>query len=46
MARLVETQLKAVRQSRNNADEVSNADAFNVMNGVRSAPGYGENSAL
>ena len=42
----LETQLKAVRQSRKNADEVSNEDALNVVNGVRSAPGYGENSAL
>ncbi len=42
----LETQLKAARQTRRNADEVSNADALNVVNGVRSAPGYGENSAL
>ena len=43
---VLETQLKAVRQSRKNADEVSNEDALNIVNGVRSAPGYGENSAL
>lgn len=42
----LETQLKATRQSRRNADAVSNEDALNVVNGVRSAPGYGENSAL
>ena len=42
----LETQLKATRQSRNNADVVSNVEALNVVNGVRSAPGYGENSAL
>jgi hypothetical protein len=40
------TQLKAARQSRNNADAVSNDAALNVVNGVRSAPGFGENSAL
>ena len=38
----LETQLKAARQSRNNADAVSN----DAVNGVRSAPGFGENSAL
>ena len=42
----LETQLKAARQSRRNADEVSNDDALNIVNGVRSAPGFGENSAL
>lgn len=42
----LETQLKAARQSRNNADAVSNDAALNVVNGVRSAPGFGENSAL
>ena len=42
----LETQLKATRQSRRNADEVSNEDALNIVNGVRSAPGFGENSAL
>ena len=42
----LETQLKATRQSRRNADAVSNEDALNVVNGVRSAPGYGEKSAL
>ena len=40
------TQLKAARQSRKNADVVSNDDALNIVNGVRSAPGFGENSAL
>ena len=40
------TQLKAARQSRKNADAVSNDDALNIVNGVRSAPGFGENSAL
>ena len=40
------TQLKAARQSRKNADAVSNEDALNIVNGVRSAPGFGENSAL
>ena len=42
----LETQLKAARQSRKNADAVSNEDALNIVNGVRSAPGFGENSAL
>ena len=42
----LETQLTAVRQSRKNADIISNDDAFNIVNGVRSAPGFGENSAL
>ena len=42
----LETQLKAARQSRKNADAVSNDDALNIVNGVRSAPGFGENSAL
>ena len=42
----LETQLKAARQSRKNADVVSNDDALNIVNGVRSAPGFGENSAL
>jgi len=42
----LETQLKAARQSRNNADVVSTENALNVVNGVRSAPGFGENSAL
>ena len=42
----LETQLKAARQSRRNADVVSNDDALNIVNGVRSAPGFGENSAL
>ena len=42
----LETQLKAARQSRRNADIISNDDAFNIVNGVRSAPGFGENSAL
>jgi len=42
----LETQLKAARQNRNNADVVSNEEALNVVNGVRSTPGYGENSAL
>ena len=42
----LETQIKATRQSRKNADAVSNEDALNVVNGVRSTPGYGENSAL
>jgi len=42
----LETQLTAARQSRRNADAVSNEDALNIVNGVRSAPGYGENSAL
>ena len=42
----LETQIKATRQSRRNADAVSNEDALNVVNGVRSTPGYGENSAL
>ena len=42
----LETQLKAARQSRVNADTVSNENALNVVNGVRSAPGFGENSAL
>ena len=42
----LETQLKAVRQSRKNADIISNDDALNIVNGVRSAPGFGENSAL
>ena len=42
----LETQLKAARQSRRNADDVSNDDALNIVNGVRSAPGFGENSAL
>ena len=42
----LETQLKAARQSRKNADTVSNDDALNIVNGVRSAPGFGENSAL
>ncbi len=40
------TQLKAARQSRKNADGLSNQDALNIVNGVRSAPGFGENSAL
>jgi hypothetical protein len=42
----LDTQLKAARQSRNNADVVSSENALNVVNGVRSAPGFGENSAL
>ena len=42
----LETQLKAARQSRKNADVISNEDALNIVNGVRSAPGFGENSAL
>ncbi len=42
----LETQLKAARQSRKNADGLSNQDALNIVNGVRSAPGFGENSAL
>ena len=42
----LETQLKAARQSRRNADVVSNDDALNIVNGVRSAPGFGESSAL
>ena len=42
----LETQLKAARQSRKNADAISNDDALNIVNGVRSAPGFGENSAL
>ena len=42
----LETQLKAARQSRKNADAVSNEDALNIVNGVRSAPGFGENSAI
>ena len=42
----LKTQLTAARQSRNNADVISNDDAFNIVNGVRSAPGFGENSAL
>lgn len=42
----LETQLSAARQSRKNADVVSNDDALNIVNGVRSAPGFGENSAL
>lgn len=42
----LETQLKAARQTRTNADVVSNDAAFSVVNGVRSTPGFGENSAL
>lgn len=42
----LETQLKAASQPRKNADVVSNDDAFNVVSGVRGAPGFGENSAL
>ncbi len=42
----LETQLSAARQSRKNADVVSNEDALNIVNGVRSTPGFGENSAL
>lgn len=42
----LETQLKAARQSRVNADVVSNETALNVVNAVRGAPGFGENSAL
>ena len=42
----LETQLKAARQLRNNADVVSNETALNVVNAVRGAPGFGENSAL
>ncbi len=42
----LETQIKAARQNRNNADVVSNEEALNVVNGVRSTSGYGENSPL
>lgn len=38
--------LKAARQTRVNADVVSNENALNVVNAVRGAPGFGENSAL
>ena len=43
---ILETQLKATRQTRNLADGVSNEMALAVINGVRSTPGYGDNSAL
>lgn len=42
----LETQLSAARQSRHNADAVSNEAGLAVVNGVRCAPDQGENSAL
>ena len=42
----LETQLNAARQSRHNADTVSNEAGLAVVNGVRCAPDQGENSAL
>ena len=42
----LENQLTIARQNRNNADEVSNDVCLAVVNGVRSHPEFGENSAL
>ena len=42
----LENQLTVARQNRNNADEVSNDVCLAVVNGVRSHPEFGENSAL
>ena len=42
----LENQLTVARQNRNNANEVSNGVCLAVVNGVRSHPEFGENSAL
>ena len=42
----LENQLTVARQNRNNADEASNDVCLAVVNGVRSHPEFGENSAL
>ena len=42
----LDNQLVVARQNRNNADEVSNDVCLAVVNGVRSHPDFGENSAL
>ena len=42
----LENQFTIARQNRNNADEVSNDVCLAVVNGVRSHPEFGENSAL
>jgi hypothetical protein len=42
----LEIQLKLARQNRKNADVVSTEVCIAVVNGVRSNPNFGENSAL
>ena len=42
----MQQQLTVARQNRNNADEPTNDVCLAVVNGVRSHPDYGENSAL
>ena len=42
----MQQQLTVARQNRNNADEPTNDVCLAVVNGVRSHPEFGENSAL
>jgi hypothetical protein len=42
----LDNQLTIARKNRNNADDTSNDVCLAVVNGVRSHPDYGENSAL
>ena len=42
----LENQLTVARKNRDNADDPSNDACLAVVNGVRSHPDYGENSAL